>query len=192
MSAITLTQDQGEDLLSFISRLKIALDSVGYENWTDERKKAIDLFQRITDKKLKDECMKKAQNDVEKFTIQFILDTDQRLKAGSRDAWEHSDKYGYVDKGVVKQNKNNNKPAPRVAKATDAAPNRRERNKCKDCGKFHCPNGCGKERRKRFDPPGNYCVSKGIPEPKRSSHQEHECRFKSGQYTWREPKPAQT
>merc|ERR1711954_233473 len=74
----------------------------------------------------------------------------------------------------------------------NTATNKRDKNKCKDCGKFHGPNECGKERRKRFNPPCNYCVSKGIPEPKRSSHKEEECRFKSGQYTWREPKPAQT
>ena len=50
MSTVTLTQNDGEDLLSFISRLKIALDSVGYDSWTDERKQAIDLIQWITDK----------------------------------------------------------------------------------------------------------------------------------------------
>merc|ERR1711954_463555 len=97
----------------------------------DEKKEAIDLFQRVTDKKLKDECRRKTQNDVDKLTVQFILDMDQRLRAGSRDAWEQADKYGYVDKGVLsnKNNKNNNssnnnsnKPAPRVAKATPAAP----------------------------------------------------------------------
>ena len=142
------------------------------------------MFQRITDKKLKDECMKKAQNYVEKFTVQFILDMDQRLRAGSRDAWKHSDKYGYVDKGVSnnknnnnKNNNNSNKPAPRGAKATEAAPKQRKEQR---------------EKKKRFDTPCGYCVSKGIPDPKRSSHQEHECRFKSGQYTWREPRPAQS
>ena len=35
-------------------------------------------------------------------------------------------------------------------------------------------------------------MNKGIPEPKRSSHEEKDFRFKSGQYTWREPRPAQT
>merc|ERR1711954_120001 len=45
MSAVTLTQDNGEDLVSFTSRLKIALDSVGYDSWNDEKKKAINLFQ---------------------------------------------------------------------------------------------------------------------------------------------------
>ena len=92
MTAVTLTQDDGEDLVSFTGRLKIALDSVGYDSWNDEKKKAIDLFQRVTDKKLKDECMRKTQNDVDKLTVQFILDMDQKLRAGSRDAWEHTDK----------------------------------------------------------------------------------------------------
>merc|ERR1711954_576877 len=124
--------------------------------------------------------MRKTQNDVNKLTVQFILDMDQRLRAGSRDTWEQADKYGYVDKGVSsnknnKNNNNSNKPAPRVAKATEAAPKQK-----KD------------QKKKRFDPPCNYCVSKGIPEPKRSSHQEHECRFKSGEYTWRDRQPAQT
>ena len=131
MTAVTLTQDNGEDLVSFTGRLKIALDSVGYDSWNDEKKKAIDLFQRVTDKKLKDECMRKTQNDVNKLTVQFILDMDQRLRAGFRDAWEQSDKYGYVDKGISsnknnKNNNNSNKPAPRVAKATEAAPKQRK------------------------------------------------------------------
>merc|ERR1712112_523134 len=124
IAAITLTQDEGEDLVSFTGRLKIALDSVGYDSWSDEKKQAIDLFQRVTDKKLKDECMCKTQNDVNKLTVQFILDMDQRLRAGSRDAWEQADKYGYVDKGVSinknnnnKNNNNSNKQAPIVAKA---------------------------------------------------------------------------
>ena len=39
----------------------------------------------------------------------------------------------------------NNKPTPRVAKATETAPKRRDRNKCKDCGQFHGANECGKE-----------------------------------------------
>ena len=113
----------------------------------------------------------KAQNDVDKFTIPYIVEIDQKLKAGARDAWKHTENYGYVDKGVGNQNKNNNKPTPRVAKATESAPKRRDRNKCKDCGQFHGANECGKERKKRFDP-CNYCVSKGIPEPKRSSRKE--------------------
>merc|ERR1711954_24617 len=181
MKAVTLTQDDREDLVSFTGRLKIALDSVGYDSWNYEKKKAIDLFQRVTDKKLKDECMRKTQNYVDKLTVQFILDMDQRLRAGSRDAWEHSDKYGYVDKGVSnnknnKNNNNSNKPAPIVAKATEAAPKQRKDQK---------------EKKKRLDPPCNYCVTKGIPEPKRSSHQEHECKIKTGQWTWRERQPAQ-
>ena len=90
MSAMTLKQDRGEDLLSFMSCLKIALDSVGWENWPEDRKKAIDLFQRITDKKLKDELMKKANNDVKKFKISFIVEINQKLKAGARDAWKQT------------------------------------------------------------------------------------------------------
>merc|ERR1711954_165260 len=109
MTAVTLTQDEGEDLVSFTGHLKIALDSVGFDSWSDEKKKAVDLFQRVTYKKLKDECMRKTQNDVDKLTVDFIIEIDQRLRAGSRDAWEKSDKYGYVDKGVPgnKNNKNN-------------------------------------------------------------------------------------
>ena len=147
MSAMTLTQDKGEDLHSFMSRLKIALDSVGWDAFPDERKKAINLFQRITDEKLKDECMKKANNDVEKFTIPFIVEINQKLKAGARDAWKQTDNYGYVDKGVGNQNRNNNQAAPRVAKTADPATNKRERKKCKTCGQFHGPNKCGKERK---------------------------------------------
>merc|ERR1711954_588506 len=108
IAAVTLTQKSGEDLVAFTNRLKIALDSVGFDSWSDDKKKAIDLFQRVTDKKLKDKCMRKTQNDVDKLTVQFIFDMDQRLRAGSRDAWEQADKYGYVDKGVS-SNKNNNK-----------------------------------------------------------------------------------
>merc|ERR1712081_100576 len=67
MTAVTLTQDEGEDLVSFTGRLKIALDSVGFDSWSDEKKKAVDLFQRVTDKRLKDECMRKTQNDVDKL-----------------------------------------------------------------------------------------------------------------------------
>merc|ERR1712081_13899 len=106
MTAVTLTQDDGEDLVSFTGCLKIARASVGYDSWRDEKKEAIDLFQRVTDKKVKDECMHKTQNDVDKLTVQFIFDMDQRLRAGSRDAWEQADKYAYVDKGVL-SNKNN-------------------------------------------------------------------------------------
>ena len=135
--------------------------------------------------------MKKANNDVEKFTIPFIVEINQKLKAGARDAWKQTDNYGYVDKGVGNQNRNNNQAAPRVAKTADPATNKRERKKCKTCGQFHGPNECGKERKRWLDP-CPYCVSKGIPEPKRSSHEEKDCHFKNGQYTWREPRPAQT
>ena len=57
MTAMTLKQGDGEDLISYMSRLKIAQDSVGWEAWLDERKKAADLFQRITDGELKDELI---------------------------------------------------------------------------------------------------------------------------------------
>ena len=125
--------------------------------------------------------MRKTQNDVDKLTVDFIIEIDQRLRAGSRDAWEQSDKYGYVDKGIPgnKNNKNNsntNKPAPRVAKATESAPKQKK----------------DPPKKKRFDPPCNYCITNNIPEPKRSSHQEQNCHFKSGKYTWRDRQPAQT
>merc|ERR1711954_166075 len=107
IAAVTLTQKNGEDLVACTNRLKIALDSVGFDSWSDDKKKAIDLFQRIIDKKLKDKCMEKTKNDVDKLTWDFIMDLDQRLRAGSRDAWEPSGDYGYIDKGVP-NNKNNN------------------------------------------------------------------------------------
>merc|ERR1711954_105272 len=75
----------------------------------------------------------------------------------------------------VKNNNSNNKQAPRVAKAAPAALKQK-----KD------------QKKKRFDPPCQYCVSKGIPDPKRPSHQEHDCKFKNGEYTWRDRHPAQT
>ena len=182
MTAETLTQDDGEDLVSFTGRLKIARASVGYDSWSNEKKEAIDLFKRVTDTKLKDECMRKTQADVDKLTVQFILEMDQRLRAGARDAWQQADKYGYVDKGVSnnknnnnKNNNNSNKQAPRVAKAAPAAPKQK-----KD------------QKKKRFDPPCQYCVSKNIPEPKRSSHQEPDCRYKNGELVWRDRHPAQT
>ena len=73
MTAMNLKQRDGECLFSYMSWLKIAQDSVEWETWPDWRKKAADLFQRITDDKLKDE-LKKA-NNVEKFTVQFITIT---------------------------------------------------------------------------------------------------------------------
>ena len=143
MTAMNMKQREGEDLFSFMSCLKIAQDSVKWETWPDERKKAADLFQRITDDKLKDELMKKANNDVNKFTVQFMTEQYQKLKAGAREAWEPVESYGHIDKGVGSINKSNqksncnNKPAPRVAKAAEGTTKRRDRNKCKDCGNFH-------------------------------------------------------
>ena len=132
------------------------MDSVGWENWPEERKKAADLFQRITDEKLKDELMKKANNNVEKFTVQFIIDINQKMKAGAREAWKQVENYRHIDSGVgstnrsnqnnQKSNSNNNKPTPRVAKAAEGTPKRRDRNKCKDCGHFHGANECGKRK----------------------------------------------
>merc|ERR1712081_160671 len=173
IAAVTLTQKTGEDLVAFTNRLKLALDSVGFDSWSEDKKKAIDLFQRITDKKLKDKCMEKTKNYVDKLTWDFIMNMDQTLRSGSRDAWEPSGDYGYIDKGVPnnKKNNNTNKPAPRVAKATESAPKQK-----KDLPK-----------KKKFDPPCNYCITHDIPEPKRSSHEEHNCFFKKGKYKWVPP-----
>ena len=96
--------------------------------------------------------MEKTQNDVDKLTWDFIMDLDQRLRAGSRDAWEHTEKYGYIDKEVPsnKNNSNTNKPAPRVAKTTESAPKQKK----------------DPPKKKKFDPPCNYCVTNNIPETK--------------------------
>merc|ERR1712081_45450 len=171
IAAVTLKQEEGEDLVAFTNRLKIALDSVGYDSWTDDKRKAIDLFQRITDKKLKDKCMEKTKNNVDKLTWDFIMNMDQTLRSGSRDAWEPSGDYGYIDKGVSNNNKNNNKPTPRVAKATDSAPKQKK----------------DPPKKPRFDTPCGYCVANDIPEPKRSSHQEHKCKYKNGTLKWTPP-----
>ena len=40
MTAVTLTQDDGEDLVSFTGRLKIARALVGYDSWSDEKREA--------------------------------------------------------------------------------------------------------------------------------------------------------
>merc|ERR1712081_9560 len=173
IAAVTLKQKEGEDLVAFTNRLKIALDSVGYDSWSDDKRKSIDLFQRITDKKLKDKCMEKTKNDVDKLTWEFIMNMDQTLRSGSRDAWEPTGDYGYIDKGVSnnKNNSNNNKPTPRVAKATDPAPKQKK----------------DPPKRQRFDTPCGYCVANDIPEPKRSSHQEHKCKYKLGTPKWIPP-----
>merc|ERR1711954_286562 len=173
IAAVTLTQKNGEDLVAFTNRLKIALDSVGFDSWSEDKKKAIDLFQRITDKKLKDKCMEKTKNDVDKLTWDFIMNMDQTLRSGSRDAWEPTGDYGYIDKGVSsnKSNNNANKSTPRVAKAADSAPKQKK----------------DPPRKKRFDTPCGYCVANEIPEHKRYSHQEHKCKFKDGTYKWVPP-----
>ena len=152
-----------------MSCLKIGQDSVEWDQWPAERKKAADLFMRITDDKLKDELMKKANNNVDKFTVKFMTEQYQKLKAGARELWKPVEEYGTIDKGVgsidkSKQNNNsNNKMAPRVARATEGTKKRRDRNKCKDCSHFHGKTECGKERKKRD--PCNYCVSINVPEP---------------------------
>ena len=93
----------------------------------------------------------------------------QQMKAGSRESWAPVTEYGTIDKGVgsidkSKQNNNsNNKPAPRVAKATEGTKKRRDRNKCKDCGHFHGKTECRKKKKKRD--PCNYCVSTDVLEP---------------------------
>ena len=101
------------------------------------------------------------------------MNMDQTLRSGSRDAWEPTGDYGYIDKGVSnnKNNTNTNKPTPRVAKAAESAPKQKK----------------DPPRKKRFDTPCGYCVANDIPEPKRSSHQEHKCRFKDGTYKWVPP-----
>ena len=135
MTAMNLKQRDGECLFSYMSRLKIAQDSVEWETWPDWRKKAADLFQRITDDKLKDELMKKANNNVEKFTVQFITEPYQKMKAGARESWKPVENYGHIDKGVGsinrpnknnQKNNNDNKPTPRVAKAAEETPEKRQ------------------------------------------------------------------
>ena len=96
---------------------------------------------RITDDKLKDELMKKANNNVDKSMVKFMTEQYQKLKAGARESWKPVEEYGTIEKGIgsidkSKQNNNsNNKTAPRVAKATEGTEKRRDRNK--DCGLFH-------------------------------------------------------
>ena len=58
-TAMNLKPDKGECLIAFISRLQIAQDSVDWDNWTQERKKAADLFMRITYDNFKDKLMKR-------------------------------------------------------------------------------------------------------------------------------------
>ena len=120
--------------------------------------------------------MEKANNNVNKFKVQFMTEQYQKLKARATEAWEPVESYGHIDKGVGSINKSNqksnsnNKPAPRVAKAAEGTTKRRDGNKCKDCGHFHGKDECGKERKKHE--PCIYCVSIGVTEPKRSSHVE--------------------
>ena len=81
--------------------------------------------------------MKKANNDVDKFTVKFMTEQYQKFKAGARESWKPVEEYGTIEKGFgsiknSKQNNNsNNKPAPRVAKATEGTKKRRDRKKCK-------------------------------------------------------------
>ena len=88
-------------MIAFMSRLQIAQDLVDWDNWPEERKKAADLFMRITDDKLKDKLMEKANNDVEKFTVKFMTEQYQKLKAGARESWEPEEEYGTIDKGLA-------------------------------------------------------------------------------------------
>merc|ERR1711954_521497 len=92
--------------------------------------------------------------DVQGKPLEIIGYAEYYLLNDNNYVRKQTENYGYVDKGVPKQNKNNNKPAPRVAKATDTAPKEKKEKK---------------EKKKRFDPPCNYCVSIGYPEPKRSN-----------------------
>ena len=172
-TAMNMKQKPEEFLITFMSRLKIAQDSVEWDQWPADRLKAADLFMRITDDKLKDELMKKANNDVDKFTVKFMTEQYQKLKAGSRESWAPVTEYGTIDKGVgsidksksnnVSNNSSNSKTG-RVAKATEGAEKRRDRNKCSKCGHFHGKTECGKEK-KKCEPCG-YCVSIDVPEPK--------------------------
>ena len=88
-----------------MSCVKIAQDSVEWDQWPDEREKAVDLFMRITDDKLMDELMKKANNGVEKFTVKFMTEQYQKMKAGSRESWKPVEEYGTIEKGVGSINK---------------------------------------------------------------------------------------
>ena len=85
-TAMNLKQDKGECLIAFMSRLQIAQDLVDWDNWSKERKKAADLFMRITDDNLKDKLMEKANNDAKKFTVKFITEQYLNMKAGARES----------------------------------------------------------------------------------------------------------
>ena len=85
-TAMNMKQKPGECLIAFMSCLKIAQDSVEWDQWPADRLKAADLFMRITDDKLKDELMKKANNDVDKFTVKFMTEQYQKLKARARES----------------------------------------------------------------------------------------------------------
>ena len=188
-TAMNLKQDNGECLIPFMSRLEIAQDSRDWDNWPEERKKAADLFMRITDDKLKDILMEKANNDVEKFTVKFMTEQYQKMKAGSRESLEPVKDYGTIDEGVgsiVKSNKSNNNSnnnkSGRVAKATDGK-EKKDRNKCKDCGHFHGKSECRKGK-KRGDP-CQYSVSIYVPVEKQSSHEEAACKYKNWTWEWK-------
>ena len=53
MKAMNLKQKPGECLIAFKSRLKIVQESVEWDQWPDERRKAADLFMRIADDRLR-------------------------------------------------------------------------------------------------------------------------------------------
>ena len=61
-----------------MSRLQIAKDLVDWDNWPEERKKAADLFMRITDDKLKDILLEKANNNVEKLLLEQTAGPEPR------------------------------------------------------------------------------------------------------------------
>ena len=73
-TTMNLKQKKGECLIGFLSRLQIAQDSVDWENWSEETKKAADLFMRLEDDKFKDHLMEKANNNADKFTVIFIIE----------------------------------------------------------------------------------------------------------------------
>ena len=81
----------------FLSRLGIAQDSVDWDNWTEETRKAADLFMRLEDDKLKDCLMEKANNNANKFAVEFIKEQYKKMKAGARSSWQPVSDYGKID-----------------------------------------------------------------------------------------------
>ena len=53
-----------------------------WENWPQETRKAVDLFNRLCDVNFKDRIMGKASNDVRKLTTEYIEEHYRRTIAG--------------------------------------------------------------------------------------------------------------